>query len=217
MPVILHNNPSQSSDCLVGLVRYSQRIATEGGREYARLGSFPAVVRHIRSRPYQPDDGTAQRGVTACSPIQRARVWPTTFNCFEATAHAVGAAMYQGLTDGLDWHVFDRNLSPRTRHVWPVCVDPATARGWIIVLDSVVPRQHRGILANAWYTIPLGAVHKIGRVALSVYGMDKAGQQVEKLYGDELPDWARDDGGKKKPQRKPQPRKKPQASPERES
>lgn len=208
MPVILHNNPSQTRDCLVGLVRYSQRIISEGGREYERLGSFPSVVRHIRASPYQPDDGSAQRGVTACSPIQRARVWPRTFNCFEATAHAIGAAMFYGLSDGLDWHVFDRNLGPRTRHVWPVCVEPATARGWIIVLDSVVPRQHRRILANAWYSIPLGVVHKAGRVVLSVYGMDKAGQQVEKVWGDRLPDWARDGGGQKKPAPTP-PRRQP--------
>lgn len=210
MPVILHNNPSQAQDCLVGLVRYSRRIIGEGGREYDRLGSFPAVVRHIRACPYEADDGTAQRGVTACSPIQRARIWPDTFNCFEATAHAVGAAMHFGLSGALEWHVFDRNLSPRTRHVWPVCVDRATARGWIIVLDSVVPRTHRRILANDWYTIPLGVVHKVGRVALSVYGMDKAGQQLEKVWGDRLPDWARDEGGQKKPRAKAQQRK-PQA------
>ena len=116
----------------------------------------------VRTLPTTARRSAASR---ACSPIQRARVWPATFNCFEATAHAIGAAMYLGLSDGLDWHVFDRNLSPRTRHVWPVCVDPATARGWIIVLDSVVPRQHRRILANAWYKVPLGVVHKVGRVA----------------------------------------------------
>ena len=93
----------------------------------------------------------------------------------------------------------------------------SAARGWIIVLDSVVPRQHRGILANDWYTIPLGAVHKVGRVALAIYGMDKAGQQLEKVWGDKLPDWARDDGGKGKPRKGQQPKRKPQASPEGES
>ena len=201
MPIVLHGNPSQSDACLLGLVRFAQRIARDAGDVFAQLGSFRAVVDYIRSRPFEPDDGTACDGVTTCTPIQRARIWPATFNCFEATTHALAAFLYWGLADYLEFHVFDKNLSERTRHVWPVVVDPETGRGWIIILDSVVPRQHGRLLANDWYNDVLGGIHSIGRIALSAFGMSKAADTPETAWGDNLPDWARSNdkprGGKK--------------------
>jgi hypothetical protein len=180
-------------------VKYAQRLATSTGDQYAQLGSFPAVVQHIRRRPFQPDDGTAQKGVRACVPIQRARMWPHTFNCFEATAHALGAFLHWNLIAHWDFHVFDRNLGPRTRHVWPVVVDPVRVQGWIIVLDSVVPRQHGQIMANDWYNDVLGGVHKVGRVVLKLYGLDSVGEASEKAWGNNLPKWARDEKKKDAP------------------
>ncbi len=191
MPIVLHGNPSQSDACLLGLVNFAQQIARDAGDVFAHLGSFRAVVDYIRSRPFEPDDGSARQGVDRCAPIQRARIWPRAFNCFEATAHALGAFLYWGLADYLEFHVFDKNLSERTRHVWPVVVDPETGRGWIIVLDSVVPRQHRRVLANDWYNDVLGGIHSIGRIALSAFGMSKAADTLETAWGDNLPDWAR--------------------------
>jgi hypothetical protein len=192
MPIVLHGNPAQSEACLLGLVSFARRIAQERGDVYAQLGDFRAVVDYIRSRPFEPDDGTASQGVRQCFPVQRARIWPATFNCFEATAHALGAFMFWGLVEHLDFHVFDKNLSERTRHVWPVVVDPETGRGWIIILDSRVPRRHRRMLANDWYNDLLGGLHTVGRVALSAFGMSKTADTMEGVWGDNLPDWARD-------------------------
>jgi hypothetical protein len=126
-------------------------------------------------------------------------MWPDTFNCFEATAHALGAFLYWHLIEHLDFHVFDRNLGPRTRHVWPVVMDPEHVRGWIIVLDSVVPRRHGQILANDWYNDVLGGVHKVGRVALKLYGLDSVGEASEKMWGNNLPNWAREEKKKDAP------------------
>lgn len=191
MPIVLHGNPTQSEACLLGLVGYAQRIAMERGDVFAQLGSFRSVVDYIRSRPFEADDGESRRGVRLCVPVQRARIWPRTFNCFEATAHALAAFMFWGLVEYLDFHVFDKLLSARTRHVWPVVVDPETGRGWIIVLDSRVPRQHRRMLANDWYNDLLGGLHKVGSVVLSAYGMGKAAETLEDAWGDNLPEWAR--------------------------
>lgn len=191
MPIVLHGNPTQSDACLLGLVGYAQRIAMERGDVFAQLGSFRNVVDYIRSRPFEADDGESRRGVRLCVPVQRARIWPRTFNCFEATAHALAAFMWWGLIEYLDFHVFDKLLSARTRHVWPVVVDPETGRGWIIVLDSRVPRQHRRMLANDWYNDLLGGLHRVGSVVLSAYGMGKAAETLEDAWGDNLPEWAR--------------------------
>lgn len=203
MPIVLHGNPQQSEACLLGLVSFAQQIARDEGAGFAQLGSFRGVVDYIRSRPFEPDDGTALQGVNACVPIQRARIWPTSFNCFEATAHALAAFLYWGLALYLEFHVFDKNLSSRTRHVWPVVVDPETGHGWIIVLDSHVPRQHRAVLANDWYNDLFGGLHTVGRIALSAYGMGKVADTLETAWGDNLPEWARSNdkprGDKKEP------------------
>lgn len=191
MPIVLHGNPQQSEACLLGLVSFAQQIARDEGAGFAQLGSFRGVVDYIRSRPFEPDDGSAMQGVNACVPFQRARIWPASFNCFEATAHALAAFLYWGLVQYLEFHVFDKNLSARTRHVWPVVVDPETGRGWIIILDSHVPRQHRAVLANDWYNDLFGGLHTVGRIALSAYGMGKVADTLETAWGDNLPEWAR--------------------------
>ena len=198
MPIVLHGNPQQSEACLLGLVGFAQRLAQEGSDGYAQLGGFQAVVDYIRSRPFEADDGSARSGVRSCVPIQRARMWPSTFNCFEATAHALGAFIFWGLVEHVDFHVFDKNLSARTRHVWPVVVDPETGRGWIVVLDSRVPRQHRRMLANDWYNDVLGGLHKIGSIALKAYGMSDVADTMEEGWGDNLPDWAKNKRSQKK-------------------
>lgn len=205
MSIVLHGNPTQSEACLLGLINFAQRIAQERGDVYEQLGDFRAVVDYIRSRPFEPDDGTARQGVRLCVPIQRARIWPSAFNCFEATAHALGAFIFWGLVDYLDFHVFDKNLSERTRHVWPVVVDPETGRGWIIVLDSRVPRQHRRMLANDWYNDLLGGLHTVGKIALTAYGMKGLADTMEGGWGDHLPDWAREKDRQRGEQRNARP------------
>ncbi len=208
MPIVLHGNPQQSEACLLGLVSFAQQIARDEGAGFAQLGSFRGVVDYIRSRPFEPDDGTAMQGVNACVPIQRARIWPASFNCFEATAHALAAFLYWGLVQYLEFHVFDKNLSARTRHVWPVVVDPETGRGWIIILDSHVPRQHRAVLANDWYNDLFGGLHTVGRIALSAYGMGKVADTLETAWGDNLPEWARSNDKQKGDKKESRPEEK---------
>jgi len=205
MSIVLHGNATQSEACLLGLVGFAQRIEREAGDVFAQLGTFRSVVDYIRSRPFEPDDGSADQGVTGCVPIQRARIWPAMFNCFEATAHALAAFLYWGLAQYLEFHVFDKNLSATTRHVWPVVIDGETGRGWIIVLDSRVPRRHRRMMANDWYNDLLGGVHTIGRVALSAYGMGKVADTLENTWGDNLPEWARSNDKTKGDKKEPRP------------
>ena len=212
MPVILHNNPSQSSDCLVGLVRYSQRIVNEGGAStHGSAASRQWFVTSGRVR-ILADDGTAQQGVTACSPIQRARVagrrstalkrrrtpsarrctlalrW-ARLACLRSQPEPTHAARLAGVRRSSDGARLDHRARFRGAETAPT--------------DSCERLVHQ---------VPLGVVHKVGRVALSIYGMDKAGQQLEKVWGQPPGLGAR--RRRQGPAAKGPPQRKPQASPE---
>ena len=149
--IVYHEHPRQAGRCLKGaFAEYLQRIPVPAG---VRLEK---VWVGIRIRPYLEDLGGAwgaqviascgvplerkSQGDRRCTPVQRSRVWPSTMNCWEATAHFVACALSH-LGSGWTVHVWDRDLPNGARHMWPSLLSP---RGdhLLVDLQSVVPRQY---------------------------------------------------------------------------
>ena len=122
--IIYIRNPSQPDDCLSGaMAAYIRRIPP-------RFDSFSDAVAYLSRAKFEADDGKSGDD-HRCFPAQRARIWPSTFNCWEATAHiaAEGARLLPR-----DWiiRVHDQNYGAY-RHVWatlelPGCWDRSGRR-----------------------------------------------------------------------------------------
>lgn len=115
--VLLIENPQQAGSCLArDFAEYVKRIPP-------RFSSFTAAVDAISRAPYDPDDGlTANDSSAACMPAQRSRIWPDSFNCWEASAHiaAEGARLLPP-----SWTVVIRDQTESgRRHVWPTITLP---------------------------------------------------------------------------------------------
>lgn len=200
--VVFHEHPSQAGTCLPGaFAQYMERIPVG---DYQDLDE---VWQHLRAAPFEADWGRTSRGDERCQPVQRSRIWPKRFNCWEATAHFAAAAR-RLLPDTFAVHVWDRQLPNGARHVWPSLVTPR-GQHLLVDLQTVVPPEHdpgayNGILteppANAteWWNQVLGAVHFTGDKVLRVFNLGDLSDQIEPAYGDTLPDWSKN----KKPVRK---------------
>lgn len=208
--VVYHEHPAQSGACLPGaFAAYLDRIPLSG------RGDLAAVWEGIRRRPFRADRGAECAGLCdeRCAPVQRSRVWPEDMNCWEATAHFVASAR-QELPEDWTIHVWDRDLPNGARHVWPSLMSPR-GEHFIVDLQTVAPAQYptsgyqgfarpgRGANGDdgdegdeetggdSWWNNVLGVTHLVGKTALSIFGMGKAGEQVERVEGDALPEWAR--------------------------
>lgn len=167
--VVYIRNPSQPDDCLSGAMgAYIARIPP-------RFAAFSDAVAYLSRAKFEADDGKSGDD-SRCYPAQRARVWPTTFNCWEATAHLVaeGARLLPA-----DWilYVHDQTFGPY-RHVWATLEFPG-------LLGGVRP------VANLSGNDVLGGLHVAGRMVLSAFGAGGVGDALEGAEGDALPDWAR--------------------------
>lgn len=199
--LIVHEHPTQGGACLAGAFQaYVDRIPLEG---YTDLD---AVWQAARARPFDPDSGDEGCEVwsddTRCRPAQRSRIWPTSMNCWETSAHFVRGALYF-LPDAWTVHVWDRTLPNGARHVWPSLVSP---RGdhLLVDLQTVSPRAYPsdpytgvalpGRPANGIGNDILGGVHLVGKTALKVFGLGGLGDVIEEAEGDALPEWAREQG-----------------------
>lgn len=167
--ILYIRNPSQPDDCLSGaMAAYIRRIPP-------RFDSFTDAVTYLSRAKFEADDGKSGDD-HRCFPAQRARIWPATFNCWEATAHiaAEGARLLPS-----DWiiRVHDQNYGAY-RHVWATLEFPG-------LLGPFRPA------ANVSAEDVFGAFHVVGKTALSVFGAGGVGDVVEGLASDALPDWAK--------------------------
>ena len=167
--IVYIRNPSQPDDCLSGA------MGAYIGRIPPRFATFSDAVAYLSRAKFEADDGKSGDD-TRCYPAQRARVWPATFNCWEATAHLVaeGARLLPA-----DWilYVHDQTFGPY-RHVWATLEFPG-------ILGGVRP------VANLSGNDVLGGLHVAGRMVLSAFGAGGVGDALESAEGDALPDWAR--------------------------
>lgn len=167
--IVYIRNPAQPDDCLSGAMgAYIRRIPP-------RFATFSEAVQHLSRAKFQADDGKSGDD-RRCYPAQRARVWPSTFNCWEATAHiaAEGARLLPK-----DWIIYvnDQNYGVY-RHVWVTLELPG-------LLGAFRPP------ANLSGNDILGGVHVAGKLALSVFGAGAVGDILEGVEGEALPEWAR--------------------------
>lgn len=162
-------NPSQADGCLAGAMQdYIARIP-------ARFSAFEEAVTWIASLRFEPDTG-AQGTDTRCFPAQRARVWPETINCWEATAH-IAAEGKRLLPE--DWSIVIRDATVNgRRHVWPTIELPR-------ILGPLNP------VANVTGNDVFGGVHVLGRAVLRGFGLDALGEVLEQVEQPILPDWAK--------------------------
>ena len=175
--IIYIRNPSQPDDCLSGaMAAYIRRIPP-------RFETFTEAVTYLSRAKFEADDGKSGDD-HRCYPAQRARIWPSTFNCWEATAHlaAEGARLLPA-----DWiiRVHDQTYGAY-RHVWATLELPG-------LLGPFRPT------ANGVAEDVLGGFHVVGKTALSVFGLGGVADRVEDLEGDALPDWAKPASKRKRP------------------
>jgi len=162
-------NPSQPDGCLAGAMKdYIARIP-------ARFSVFEDAVTWIASLRFEPDTGT-QGTDTRCFPAQRARIWPETINCWEATAH-IAAEGKRLLPDYWSIVIRDATVNGR-RHVWPTIELPR-------ILGPLNP------VANVSGNDVFGGVHVIGRAVLRGFGLDALGEVLEQVEDPVLPDWVK--------------------------
>jgi hypothetical protein len=226
--VVFHEHPSQGGTCLPGAFSaYLDRIPLDGH------GDLEAVWQTVRRAPFERDFGRdgGGGGDGRCSPVQRSRIWPEAFNCWEATAHFVAAAR-RFLPESWTVHVWDRDLNNGARHVWPSLMTPR-GEHLLVDLQTEAPQQYSGRIYSGAVASPaanaadagdeeddevsagdvgrgvLGGVHIVGDAALRLFGLEKGGRALEKLEGDALPEWARryDDEDEPPPPPKKKPRK----------
>lgn len=175
--ILYIRNPSQPDDCLSGaMAAYIRRIPP-------RFALFTDAVAYLARAKFEADDGKSGDD-RRCYPAQRARIWPATFNCWEATAHiaAEGARLLPR-----DWiiRVHDQNYGAY-RHVWATLELPG-------LLGPFRPA------ANGVAEDVLGGFHVVGKTALSVFGLGGVADRIEDLEGDALPDWAKPASKRTKP------------------
>lgn len=151
--VLLLENAQQVGGCLArDFAEYVKRIPP-------RFNSFVDAVDAISRAPYDADDGrSANDANAACMPAQRSRIWPESFNCWEASAH-VAAEGARLLPSSWVIVVRDQTESGR-RHVWPTITLPGV----------LTPLQPANVSAGDVF-------ETVGRVVLGV------GEAVGRAYG----------------------------------
>lgn len=176
--ILFIENPEQQGRCLSGdLATYIKSIPP-------RFDSVTSLVAAISAAPFETDEGGSALSVAIdgeCSPGQRSRIWPQSFNCWEATAHFAAEA---SRLLPQDWTIViqDKTLNGR-RHVWP----SITFGNKLAPINQIQPKQ----IANEWYNDLFGGIHYVGDKVLRVFGLGSISDQISSLAGDSLPDWAR--------------------------
>lgn len=191
--VFLVERTDQPETCLRGLLRYAETVAAAPQAHWFRTPK--AMIEWLRQQPVKLDEGFG-RQEQGCSPAQRSEVWPEFgLNCWEATAHFVGAAIAHRWD--LDLFVFDAPVNGQ-RHVFPAWrklgsqnpPEPLVLQPPVRTGKSQAGLQHA--LAQAeWYEELLGGLHFVGDKVLRVFGAGGAADELAKLEDDALPDWAR--------------------------
>lgn len=191
--LILHEHPDQSGQCLSSLVEYAQRIPL-------RFSTLDETAAYLRSRPFEPDPGLVESAVpvpdyqfSRCSPWQRQRIWPDSFNCWEATAHWLAHALKLLRSDEVI-DIWDRTIGKNTRHVWPTIKRQDGI--WLVTLEGrQTGRRANGISANIGWEDVFGALHVAGAGTLGFFlGADRAApivREAEKLWGGNIAEWAK--------------------------
>ncbi len=190
--VYLHEHAGQPQSCLEGLVHYAARIA-QNKRAYAYR--TPAqIITWLWQQPVVLDLGEGPTS-PGCFPAQRSRIWPDCgLDCWEATAHLLGVAFcHQWL---MELHIFDAAVRGQ-RHVFPA-VRPLYHFNDLPEPLVIQPPIHTGknshglrYAAQAWYNDVLGGLHIVGDKVLRVFGAGDLSDEMSKVQGNELPDWAR--------------------------
>lgn len=188
--IVFIENPEQQGRCLsADLATYIKSIPP-------RFDSVTALVAAISAAPFETDEGGSALSVAIdgqCSPGQRSRIWPQSFNCWESTAHFAAEA---SRLLPQDWTIViqDKTLNGR-RHVWPII----TFGNKLAPITQIQTKQP----ANEWYNDLFGGVHYVGDKVLRVFGLGSISDQISSLAGDSLPDWARTEEQKKKQHNEP--------------
>lgn len=191
--VYLVERTDQPGSCLRGLLRYAETIASS-----PQTQAFPtpaAMIEWLRRQPVKLDEGSG-RQEAGCSPAQRSEVWPEFgLNCWEATAHFLGAA----IAHGWPWEifVFDAPVNGQ-RHVFPAyraIDDPGIPEPVVLQPPVRTGKSQTGLrhaLAQAeWYEDLLGGLHFVGDKVLRVFGAGAVADELANLEDDALPDWSR--------------------------
>lgn len=197
--VYLVQRSAQPDTCLGGLLRFAERIAERA--ESARFTDPNGLIQWLRSQRVVLDAGSGRQEV-GCVPAQRSEIWPESgMNCWEATAHFVGVAIRQRWP--VEIFVFDA-LVHGQRHVFPAWRDLGSrALPVPLVLQPPIRtgRSALGLSAalaqGEWYNDVLGVFHFVGDKVLRVFGAGGVADEIAKLEGDALPDWARTDEQKR--------------------
>jgi hypothetical protein len=192
--LILHEHPGQSGGCLASLVHYAQRIPIH-------FGTLEEITKFLRAQPFEEDPGLEESAVavpeyqfSACVPWQRERIWPRSFNCWEATGHWLAHALAV-LKGNEVVEIWDRTLPTGTRHVWPTL---AREDGiWLVLIEG----QQRAFrspapkAANLGWEDVFGFLHLAGKETLGLFlGNDRAAPIVqfsEKAWGSNIADWSK--------------------------
>lgn len=192
--LILHENKRQSGNCLISLVQYAERIPV-------RFNTLEDTAVFLRAQTYEEDPGLEESAVpvpdyqhSACKPWQRERVWPSTYNCWEAVAHWLAHALK--LLNGNEVvEIWDRILPTGSRHVWPVL---ERADGiYLVQLEGKRPvARAQGMKpANFGWEDAFGFLHLAGKETLGLFlGNDRAAPIVkfsENAWGDHIADWSK--------------------------
>lgn len=193
LPVVCpHQYSGQPEGCLDGLVHYAAQIA-QNKHTYAFRTPY-SIMAWLWQQPVKLDQGDGP-SVPGCVPAQRSRIWPDDgLNCWEATAHLLGVAFcYQWM---LELHLFDAQVNGQ-RHVFPAIrplyhfrdlPEPLVLQPPIRTGKSSSALKHA---AQAWQNDLLGGVHIVGDKVLRAFGAGDLADELARLEGDELPDWAR--------------------------
>lgn len=192
--LILHEHPGQSGGCLPSMVRYAQRIPV-------RFKTLEEVATFLRAQPYEADPGLEESAVPVpeymfsdCDPWQRERIWPPTFNCWEAVGHWLAHAL--ALLKGNEVvEIWDRTLPTGGRHVWPTLQRDDGV--WLVQVEGQT-RPFRGSwpkAANAGWEDVFGFLHLAGKETLGLFlGNDRAAplvQMSERAWGSNIADWSK--------------------------
>lgn len=192
--LILHEHPSQRGTCLASMVRFAQRIPL-------RFSTLEETAVYLRSQPFEADPGIVESAVpvpdykfSACEPWQRERVWPSAFNCWEATAHWLAHALK--LLKGSEVvEIWDRTLPTGGRHVWPTLERDDGI--WLVQVEGNAKafRRRWPQAANAGWEDVFGFLHLAGKETLGLFlGNDRAApivQMSEKAWGSHIADWSK--------------------------
>lgn len=193
LPVVyLHQCSGQPEGCLEGLVSYAAQIA-QNKHTFAFRTPY-SIIAWLWQQPVKLDRGDGP-SVSGCVPAQRSRIWPDDgLNCWEATAHLLGVGLcHQWM---LELHVFDAQVSGQ-RHVFPAVRPLYRFEDLpvpIVLQPPIQTGKSGGALkhaAQAWQNDLLGGVHIVGDKVLRAFGVGDLADELAKLEGDELPDWAR--------------------------